>query len=103
MSVAPRIYLSTSLLSHVSISTAQKLVTRNVARIGSSWRQAISRRYFTVRMSDVTEASSPDSVVASPYDGIIHGSTVMMNIPNPNPVVRCTNAAPMVNNMSVII
>lgn len=33
----------------------------------------------------------------------MNGSMVIMKIPNPNPVVRCTNAAPMVNNISVVI
>lgn len=103
MSVMPSTYFSMSPLSHDSILTAKKLVTRNVASIGSSFLHAISRLYFTVIIIDVTDASSPDRVVASPYDGIRNGSAVIMKIPNPNPVVRCTNAAPIVNNMSVII
>ena len=103
MSVMPSTYFSILPLSHDSILTAKKLVTRNVASIGSSFLHAISRLYFTVIIIDVTDASSPERVVASPYEGIRNGSAVIMKIPNPNPVVRCTNAAPIVNNIRVII
>lgn len=43
---------------------------------------------------DVAAASSPERVVASPYEGIRYGSIVMMKMPKPNPVVRCIKAAP---------
>ena len=43
---------------------------------------------------EVVSASRPDRVVASPYEGIRKGSMVMMKIPNPKPVVRCTKLAP---------
>lgn len=45
-------------------------------------------------MVDVTHARSPDSVVASPYDGRRYGSTVIMKMPKPKPDTRCTKAAP---------
>lgn len=49
-------------------------------------------------------AKMPDNVVASPYDGIKNGSIVMMNMPKPKPVVRCTKLAPMLNrNMAITI
>ena len=38
--------------------------------------------------ADVVIANNPDNVVASPYDGISSGSTVMMKMPKPKPVVR---------------
>ena len=49
-------------------------------------------------MSVVAKASRPDRVVASPYDGIRKGSTVMMKIPKPKPVVLSTKLAPTANN-----
>lgn len=54
-------------------------------------------------MSDVVDANSPDRVVASPYDGIMWGNTLMMNMPNPNPHTRCTKLAARVkaNNMLI--
>ena len=42
-------------------------------------------------------ARSPESVVASPYVGRKNGSIVMMKMPKPKPVVRCTKLAPMLN------
>ena len=45
-------------------------------------------RYFSIAtVADVSERS-PDNVTASPYDGIRKGSAVIMNIPNPKPMVR---------------
>jgi hypothetical protein len=44
----------------------------------------------------------PDRVVASPYVGMRYGSIVMMKIPKPKPVVRCTKLAPMLSrNMAI--
>jgi hypothetical protein len=51
---------------------------------------------FQTIIADVLSASSPERVVASPYEGIRKGSMVIMNMPNPNPVVLCTKLAPMV-------
>ena len=45
-------------------------------------------------------ARSPDNVVASPYDGIKKGSTVIINIPNPKPVTRCIKEAPLQKSIS---
>jgi len=42
-------------------------------------------------------ASSPESVVASPYVGMRNGSIVMMKMPKPKPVVRCMKLAPMLS------
>lgn len=55
------------------------------------------RCIFITTKSDVTEARSPDRVVASPYDGIRYGSIVMMKMPKPKPLTRCTKLAPMVS------
>ena len=47
-------------------------------------------------------ARSPERVVASPYVGRKNGSIVMMKMPKPKPVVRCTKLAPMLNrNMAI--
>ena len=48
---------------------------------------------------EVVRASSPDRAVASPYEGIRKGSRVMMNIPKPKPVVRCTKLAPVARSI----
>ena len=45
--------------------------------------------------SELLRAISPESVVASPYDGRRYGRRVIMKIPNPKPVVDCTKLAPM--------
>jgi len=47
-------------------------------------------------------ARSPERVVASPYVGRKNGSIVIMKMPKPKPVVRCTKLAPMLNrNMAI--
>jgi hypothetical protein len=48
-------------------------------------------------MTEVVRASRPDRAVASPYEGIRKGRRVIMNIPNPNPVVLCTKLPPIVS------
>ena len=48
---------------------------------------------FTIAM-EVVSARRPDKAVASPYEGIRKGRAVIMNMPNPKPVVRCTKLAP---------
>ena len=50
-------------------------------------------------VAEVVSARSPDRAVASPYDGMRRGRDVMMNMPNPNPVVLCTKLAPMVSRI----
>ena len=45
--------------------------------------------------SDVERARRPDNVVASPYEGTRKGSTVIMKMPNPKPVTRCTKLPKM--------
>ena len=45
--------------------------------------------------AEVVIASSPESVVASPYVGRKKGNIVIMKMPKPKPVVRCTKLAPM--------
>ena len=45
--------------------------------------------------AEVVIASSPESVVASPYVSRKKGNIVIMKMPKPKPVVRCTKLAPM--------
>ena len=70
----------------------------NVIRMGHRCFQIISFHILLHMIKVVVSANNPDSVVASPYDGIRNGRTVMMNIPNPNPVVRSTKLAPTASN-----
>lgn len=74
----------------------------NVSSIGQSRFQvtySLSRHTMT---AEVVMARSPESVVASPYVGRKNGSIVMMKMPKPKPVVRCTKLAPMLNkNMAM--
>ena len=52
--------------------------------------------------ADVVIANRPESVVASPYVGRKNGSIVIIKMPKPKPVVRCTKLAPMLNmNMAM--
>lgn len=59
-------------------------------------------------IADVVMAKSPDRVVASPYEGIRNGRSVIMKIPKPNPVVLCMKLAPIArrnicSRLSIII
>lgn len=59
-------------------------------------------RKLTIR--DVVIASSPDNVVASPYEGKRYGSIVIINIPKPKPVVRWMKLARMLSkNMLMMV
>ncbi len=52
--------------------------------------------------AEVVIAKSPESVVASPYVGRKNGSIVIMKMPKPKPVVRCTKLAPILSkNMAM--
>ena len=74
-------------------------VMMNVRRIGRSLFQVIYLLILKLIIADVVNARRPESVVASPYEGIRKGSIVIMNMPNPNPVVLCTKLAPMVSRI----
>ena len=68
----------------------------NVSRIGMSLLHVMNFLILMHMSVEVVMARSPESVVASPYDGIRNGSMVIMKIPKPKPVVRCTKLAPIV-------
>lgn len=72
-------------------------ISMNVISIGMSLFHEIYSRYLYDMIAEVERASRPDRVVASPYDGIRNGRTVMMKMPKPKPVVRCTKLAPTVS------
>ena len=57
------------------------------------FRVTYLRNLATIAM-EVVSARRPDRAVASPYEGIRKGRAVIMNMPNPKPVVRCTKLAP---------
>jgi hypothetical protein len=59
-------------------------------------------KYLTITTVAEVNESRPESVTASPYEGIRKGRTVMMNIPNPNPMVRWTKLAPAARRMRYI-
>ena len=69
-------------------------VMMNVRRIGRSLFQVIYLLILKLIIADVVNARRPESVVASPYEGIRKGSIVIMNMPNP--VVLWTKLAPKV-------
>lgn len=49
-------------------------------------------------------AHNPERVVASPYEGMRYGRTVMMKMPNPKPETRCTNEAPIhINTKNIAV
>ena len=66
----------------------------NVSSITASRLHTMYFLMFSTITADVVSASSPDSVVASPYEGMRYGRTLIMNMPNPKPVVLCTKLAP---------
>ena len=66
----------------------------NVIKIGSSLLHVIYDLMRNVIMAEVVSARSPDKVVASAYDGIRKGRSVIMKIPKPKPVVLWTKLAP---------
>jgi len=69
-------------------------IIRNAERIGISLFHVTILLYFHAAMIEVVRASRPERVVASAYEFIRNGSIVMMNMPNPKPVVLWTRLAP---------
>jgi hypothetical protein len=51
-------------------------------------------RYLNIATEDDVSARRPERVTASPYDGMRKGSAVIMNMPNPNPMVLWMKLAP---------
>ena len=104
MSAMPRISLRMWSSMRVKAKIAIVETTMKVSSIGHIRCQVtylLSRQTMT---AEVVIARMPDRVVASPYVGMKYGSIVMMKIPKPKPVVRCTKLAPMLNrNIAITI
>ena len=95
MSMIPKMIFMAcpSIRSSRHIAIVEKMM--KAAKMGSRRFHVTNFRYFIMTtVADVSERS-PDRVTDSPYEGIRKGSAVMMNIPNPKPIVRCTKLAPI--------
>ena len=102
MSATPRICLRIWSSMRVSAKIAIVETMINVSSIGHSRFQVMKLCSFQAMTAEVVMASRPESVVASPYVGSKNGSIVMIKMPKPKPVVRCTKLAPMLNkNMAM--
>ena len=99
----PRIILIAlpSILSSRRIAIVENMT--NAATIARSRFQVTYLTYLIMTIvADVNE-SRPESVTASAYDGIRKGRAVIMNMPNPNPMVRCMKLAPIASrNISML-
>ena len=69
----------------------------NVSNIGHRRFQVMKLRNFKTMTAEVVMANRPESVVASPYVGRKNGSIVIIKMPKPKPVVRCTKLAPILS------
>lgn len=67
----------------------------NVDKIGRSLLQTINLYFRMTMKRDVVNARMPDNVVASPCEDMMVGNIVIMKMPKPKPVVRCTKLAPI--------
>jgi len=97
ISATPRICFSmrSSMRVRAKIAIVETMI--NVSNIGHSRFQVTKLRSFQTMTAEVVMANSPERVVASPYVGRKNGSIVMMKMPKPKPVVRCTKLAPILS------
>ena len=86
-----------SSLSRREMAAVEK--TTNAAVIGMSLFQVTYFTYWIITTVAEVRESRPDRVTASAYEGIRKGSAVMMNMPNPNPIVLWTKLAPAANSI----
>ena len=90
-----------SILSSMQIAMVENITNANV--IGKKRFHVTYFTYFTITTAADVSDSIPDSVTASAYDGIRKGRAVMMNIPNPNPMVLWMKLAPIASrNISML-
>ena len=102
MRAIPRIRFNMWSSMRVKAKMAIVDTTINVSSIGQSRFQVTLLLIRQTMTAEVVMARSPERVVASPYVGRKNGSIVMMKMPKPKPVVRCTKLAPMLNrNMAI--
>ena len=92
----PKIFLRSPSCICVRVQMAPADMTMKVMSMGRSRFQVTYLLIRKLMMADVVRARRPDNVVASPYEGIRKGRSVIMNMPNPNPVVRWMKLAPTV-------
>ena len=92
--MSPRIILMAcpSILSSRQIAIVEKRT--NAPTIGSSLFHVTNFMYFSITTVAEVSERRPERVTASPYEGIRKGSAVIMNMPNPNPMVLWTKLAP---------
>ena len=97
MSATPSICLK--MWSSMRVSAKMDIVDMmmNVSSIGHNRFQVMKPRSFQTMTAEVVMANRPESVVASPYVGRKNGSIVIIKMPKPKPVVRCTKLAPMLS------
>ena len=93
-SIIPRITLIEwpSILCSIDVAIVENMT--KAATIGSNRFHVTYLIYLIMTTVAEVSESSPESVTASPYDGIRKGRAVMMNMPKPKPTVRCTKLAP---------
>lgn len=99
ISMSPRIILivGPSILSSSIIAAVEN--TTNVTIMGKKRFQVTYLIYCSITTVAEVSDRSPERVTASAYDGIRKGSAVMMNMPNPKPIVRCIKLAPAARSM----
>ena len=97
MSATPRtcFRMWSSMRVRAKIAIVETMI--NVSSIGHSRFQVMKPRSFHTMTAEVVMANRPERVVASPYDGRRNGSIVMIKMPKPKPVVRCTKLAPILS------
>lgn len=95
MSITPRILLivGPSILSRRRIAAVEN--TTNAPIIGKRRFHVTYLTYCNITTVAEVRERSPERVTASAYDGIRKGRAVIMNIPKPKPIVRCTKLAPI--------
>ena len=104
MSATPRIRFNIWSSIRVSVNIAIVETMIKVSSIGHNRFQVMKLRSFQTMTDEVVIANRPECVVASPYVGRKNGSIVMIKMPKPKPVVRCTKLAPMLSrNMAITI
>ena len=74
-----------SILSSRHIAIVENTI--NAAMIGSKRFHVTYFKYLTITTVAEVKESRPESVTASPYEGIRKGRAVIMNMPNPKPMV----------------
>ena len=97
INATPRTLLRIWSSMRVSAKIAIVETMTNVSSIGHNRFQVMKLRSFQTMTAEVVMANRPESVVASPYVGRKNGSIVIIKMPKPKPVVRCTKLAPILS------